>query len=46
MVRGLPPRVFPSDNHRLQSLESLQLCIDSLVETEFEAANAADPANA
>lgn len=38
MVRGLPPRVFPSDNHRLQVLESMQLCIDSLVESEFDAA--------
>jgi len=36
MMRGLPERVFPTNNHRLQALESLQLCIDTLVEEEFQ----------
>ena len=39
LVRAFPSRVFPTDNHRLHALESIQLCIDTLVEAEFETMN-------
>jgi len=39
IVRSLPPRVLPTENHRQQALQSMQLCLDSLIEGEFEEAN-------
>jgi len=39
IVRSLPQRVLPTENHRQQALQSMQLCLDSLIEGEFEEAS-------
>lgn len=39
IVRSLPARVLPTENHRQQALQAMQTCLDSLIEGEFEEAN-------
>ena len=39
IVRSLPPKVLPTENHRLQAMQAMQTCLDSLIEGEFEEAN-------